>query len=56
LPEENKHVEHETKESASDSTGAAEQTRHKAEVNESTDAMGDTTKQSSETTESSQHN
>jgi hypothetical protein len=51
LPEESKPVEHETNQSASDSTGAEAQTRHKAEVNESTDAMGDTTEQIKETTE-----
>jgi len=56
LPQQDKHVEHETTESASDSTGNAEKTRHKAEVNESTNAFGDTTKQTRETTESSQHN
>jgi hypothetical protein len=56
LPQEDKHVEHETTENTSDSTGAEEKTRHKAEVNESTNALGDTTRQTRETTESSQHN
>ena len=40
LPEESKHVEHETNQSASDSTGAEAQTRHKAKVNESTRRHG----------------
>ena len=55
MPQADKHVEHETTETANDSNGSAK-TQHKAEVNESTNAMGDTTKQTRETTESSQHN
>ena len=56
MPQADKHVEHETTESSNDSSGAAQETRHKAEVNESTNAMVDTTKQTHETTENSQHN
>jgi len=55
MPQADKHVEHETTETANDSNGSAK-TQHKAEVNESTNAMGDTTKQTHESTESSQHN
>jgi hypothetical protein len=55
IPQADKHVEHETTETANDSNGSAK-TQHKAEVNESTNAMGDTTNQTHETTESSQHN
>ena len=56
MPQTEKNVEHETVEKSDDSNGATEETRHKAEVNESTNAMGDTTKQTHETTESSEHN
>ena len=56
MPQADKHVEHETTEAGTDSSGAAQMTRHKAEVNESTNSMGDTTKEEHHTTESSQHN
>ena len=56
MPQADKHVEHETTEAGTDRSGAAQMTRHKAEVNESTNAMGDTTKEEHHTTESSQHN
>jgi hypothetical protein len=56
MPQTDKHVEHETTEAGTDSSGAAQMTRHKAEVNESTNSMGDTTKEEHHTTESSQHN
>ena len=56
MPQENKHVEHETTDASNGSNGEAEKTTHKAEVNESTNATGDTTKEEHHTTESSQHN
>jgi hypothetical protein len=56
MPQADKHVEHETTEGGTDSSGAAQMTRHKAEVNESTNAKGDSTKEERHTTESSQHN
>jgi hypothetical protein len=56
MPQADKHLEHETTEAGTDRSGAAQMTRHKAEVNESTNATGDTTKEEHHTTESSQHN
>ena len=56
MPQENKHVEYETTDASNGSNGEAEKTTHKAEVNESTNATGDTTKEEHHTTESSQHN
>ena len=56
VPQADKHVEHETTEAGTDSSGAAQMTRHKAEVNEYTKATGDTTKEEHHTTESTQHN
>ena len=56
MPQADKHVEHETTDASNGSNGEAEKTTHKAEVNESTNATGDTTKEEHHTTESTQHN
>jgi hypothetical protein len=56
MPQESKHVEHETTDASNGSNGETEKTTHKAEVNESTNATGDTTKEEHDTTESLQHN
>jgi hypothetical protein len=56
MPQADKHLEHETTEAGTDRSGATQRTRHKAEVNESTNSMGDTMKEEHHTTESSQHN
>jgi hypothetical protein len=55
MPQANTHTERETTQKASDDNGSAK-TQNKAEVNESTNAMGDTTKESKQTTKSSQDN